>query len=95
LLGVTTLVIASKYEEIYPPTIKDFLEVSENTFNAKMVVKMEKEILETIAFKVTAPSSYRFLQRYQRLSSQLQNDTELFCFAQYLLEVSLLDSSLL
>jgi hypothetical protein len=32
LLGVATLLIASKYEEIYPPELKDFLVVSENKF---------------------------------------------------------------
>jgi len=42
---VTTLVLAAKYEEIYPPSIKDFLEISENSFNAAMVINMEKEIL--------------------------------------------------
>ena len=45
ILGVTTLVLAAKYEEIYPPSIKDFLEISENSFNAAMVISMEKEIL--------------------------------------------------
>jgi hypothetical protein len=42
---VTTLVLAAKYEEIYPPSIKDFLEISENSFNSTMVINMEKEIL--------------------------------------------------
>jgi hypothetical protein len=32
LLGVSTLLIAAKYEEIYPPEIRDFLAVSENKF---------------------------------------------------------------
>lgn len=32
LLGVSTLFLASKYEEIYPPELKDFLTVSENKF---------------------------------------------------------------
>lgn len=32
LLGVATLLISSKYEEIYPPTLQDFLAVSENKF---------------------------------------------------------------
>lgn len=35
-----------------------------------------------------------FLQRYRRLSSQL-NNKEVFFYAQYLLEISLLDASLL
>jgi len=33
ILGVTSLLIASKYEEIYPPELKDLLSVSENKFN--------------------------------------------------------------
>lgn len=33
LLGVTTLHIAAKYEEIYPPDLRDFLAVSENKFS--------------------------------------------------------------
>jgi cyclin B len=32
LLGVSTLWIAAKYEEIYPPELSDFLQVSENKF---------------------------------------------------------------
>lgn len=32
ILGVTALLIATKYEEIYPPDLKDLLQVSENKF---------------------------------------------------------------
>jgi len=61
LLGVSTLLIAAKYEEIYPPELKDFLMVSENLFTNKQVLQMERDILMEINFKVTAPSAYRFL----------------------------------
>jgi len=94
LLGVTTLLIASKYEEIYPPELKDFLVVSENLFKKDDVLTMERDILETLQFRVTAPSAYRFLQRYRRLSVAL-NDDEIFYYAQYLEEIALLDASLL
>ena len=43
---------------------------------------------------MTAPSAYRFLQRYRRLSVAL-NDDEIFFYAQYLQEIALLDASLL
>ena len=33
LLGVSTLLISAKYEEIYPPSLQDFLAVSENKFS--------------------------------------------------------------
>jgi len=42
LLGVTTLLISTKYEEIYPPDLKDFLTVSENKFTKEQVLEMEK-----------------------------------------------------
>ena len=32
LVAVASLVIATKYEEIYPPTIKDFIYVSSNAY---------------------------------------------------------------
>ena len=32
ILGVTALLISTKYEEIYPPTVKDFIYLTDNTF---------------------------------------------------------------
>jgi len=45
ILGVTSLLISTKYEEIYPPELKDLLTVSENKFTKKTVLEMELEIL--------------------------------------------------
>ena len=94
LLGVATLLISSKYEEIYPPDLRDLLAISENKFNRDQVIAMEKEILNTLGFKITAPSAYRFLERFKRLS-KVYADKEVFCYAQYIQEVSMLDASLL
>jgi cyclin B len=38
LLGVTALLISTKYEEIYPPELKDLLNVSENKFSKAEVL---------------------------------------------------------
>ena len=32
LLAVACLLVATKYEEIYPPTVKDFLKITHNKF---------------------------------------------------------------
>jgi len=45
ILGVTSLLIATKYEEIYPPELKDLLSVSENKFTRAEVLAMEMEML--------------------------------------------------
>jgi|TARA_B110000285_G_C15074132_1_gene589706 hypothetical protein len=45
LLGVSALLISTKYEEIYPPDLRDLLAVSENKFQREQVLVMEKDIL--------------------------------------------------
>lgn len=74
LLGVTALLIATKYEEIYPPDLKDLLSVSENKFTKEEVLKMEYTILQTLEFNFFAPSSYRFLERFRKISNTASDD---------------------
>ena len=80
LLGVGALLISTKYEEIYPPDLRDLLAVSENKFNREQVLVMEKEILHALSFKITSPSAYHFLERFRRLE-ELFDDREVFFFA--------------
>ena len=94
ILGVASLLISTKYEEIYPPELKDLLSVSENKFTRNEVLAMERDILFTLQFDVTTPSAYRFLERYRRLTS-VANDPKIFFLAQYIQEIALLDASLL
>ena len=54
---------------------------------------MEFNILTALQFNFQAPSSYRFLERYRKLSNNA-SDEQIFFFAQYLTEISLLDSYL-
>lgn len=94
MLGVASLLIATKYEEIYPPDLKDLLNISENKFTKEEVLQLEFKILTTLEFNFFAPSSYRFLERYRKLSNTASDD-QVFFFAQYLCEISLLDAFLL
>ena len=93
LLGVATLLIATKYEEIYPPTLGDFISISENKFTKPQIVAMEKEILDALDYNITAPSHYRFLERFSQLTPCV--DEEVFSYAQFILEISLLEASFL
>lgn len=91
---MTSLLISTKYEEIYPPNLDDLLSVSENKFTREEVLKMEMDMLVTLEFNITTPSAYRFLERFRKLSS-VANEDKIFFFAQYLQEIALLDASLL
>lgn len=55
---------------------------------------MELDILTTMDFRVIAPSAYRFLQRFRRLSI-VNHEEEVFFYAQYLQEIAMLDATLL
>jgi Cyclin, C-terminal domain/Cyclin, N-terminal domain len=94
LLGVTALLIATKYEEIYPPELKDLLNISENKFSKEEVLALERDVLTTLNFDFFAPSSFRFLERFRKISNTASDD-QIFFFAQYLQEIALLDSFLL
>jgi len=61
LLGVSALLIATKYEEIYPPTVKDYIYISKNAYTKQQILEMEMDILSTLEFKMCETSSFRFL----------------------------------
>lgn len=79
--------IASKYEEIYPPQIKEFVEVTDNSYSKSEILEMEGSILSALEFNITSPSPYRFLERYSRV---LCLDSKTFMLARYILELSLI-----
>jgi cyclin B len=74
MLGVAALLLSTKYEEIYPPDLKDLLSISENKFTKEEVLQMEFQILKTLQFNFFAPSSLRFLERYRKLSNTASDD---------------------
>jgi cyclin B len=88
LIGVSCMLIASKYEEIYPPTLKDFVYICNSGFTAKDILATEQKVLFALDFDIKSHSQYRFLERY---SKHAKLDPKAFLFAQYLLEIALLD----
>jgi len=64
LVGVTSMLIASKYEEIYAPEVRDFVYITDKAYTKEEILEMEGRILTKIEFNVTTPSSYRFLERF-------------------------------
>ena len=91
LLGVSAMLIASKYEDIYPPEIKDFVYITDYAYTRDEVKEMESDILNTLEYNVTISSQYRFLECYKRL---LDLDDTTFFQAQYFLETALVDAEM-
>ena len=91
LVGVAALLIATKYEEIYPPTVKDYIYLTDNTYTRQQILQTEQSILFSLQFDIQQTSSYRFLERYSKIAKA---DSVTFYLAQYLLELALLDSKM-
>jgi len=85
LVGVAAMLIASKYEEIYPPEVKDFEYVTDRAYSREDILDMEGKIIASLNFNLTTPSSYRFLERYAKVAGF---DEKAFNLARYLLELA-------
>ena len=88
LIGVTCMLIACKYEEIYSPEVFDFVYITENSYEKKDIINLELEILVLLEFNITVPTSNSF---YEIISSSLSFSTQEFYLGKYLLEMFLLD----
>lgn len=64
LVGVTALLLACKYEEIYPPEVRDCVYITDRAYTRQDVLDMEQDIINVLEFRLTVPTGYNFLVRY-------------------------------
>ncbi|EXC04823.1 Putative cyclin-A3-1 [Morus notabilis] len=95
LLGVSSMLIASKYEEITPPNVEDFCYITDNTYTKEEVVKMEADILKSLKFEMGNPTAKTFLRRFIDVAqgSYKASSAQLEFLGDCLAEFSLLDYS--
>lgn len=92
LVGVTAMLIASKYEEIYPPIVTDFVYITDNAYSKSEILEMEESILTSLEFGIHFTSQLRFLERYFYLKDTSENEKFL---AQFLVEGCLIQYNML
>lgn len=88
LVGVTGMLIASKYEEIMPPTVDEFVYITDNTYNRDDLLKLEGVMLNTLRFEITAVTIADFLPRFLLAANA---DHRLAYLAHYIVELTLQD----
>lgn len=93
-MGVTALLLASKYEEIYPPELKDFVFITDKAYTKEDVLQMEFMILSSLSFDLTFPTTHRFLERYTKMLT-LEDDSPVVHLAYFFVDLSLLDVRML
>ncbi|RWS13150.1 G2/mitotic-specific cyclin-B-like protein [Dinothrombium tinctorium] len=88
LVGVTAFFIASKFEEIYPPDIKDFVVICDQLYHKRDILKMEMVILKALKFELGRPLPLHFLRRNSKAAHA---DSRIHTMAKYLMELTLVE----
>ncbi|KAL3866550.1 hypothetical protein ACJMK2_043841 [Sinanodonta woodiana] len=86
LVGVTSMLIASKYEEMYAPEVADFVYITDNAYTKKDIQAMECTILRTLDFRLGKPLCLHFLRRNSKAG---QVDANKHTLAKYLMELTI------
>lgn len=92
LIGISSMMLASKFEEIYSPEIGDYVYICDNAYTADQFLKQEMKILKVLDFEISQPFSIQFLRRYSKTAGV---EGRQHVLAKYFLELALIDYDLM
>ncbi|CAG9856006.1 unnamed protein product [Phyllotreta striolata] len=87
LVGTAAMFLASKYEEIYPPEVTEFVYITDDTYTKRQITRMEHLILKVLEFDVSIPTPLVFIS-LMHISNNITTQTKFL--AMYLSELGLL-----
>lgn len=89
LAGVACMLLAAKLDEIAPPSVDDFVYITDSSFTADEVVKMESSVMQTLNFDITADVP---LDHAPMLFSAVGAGPEVIHSAKYLMSLTLVQA---
>jgi cyclin B len=92
LLGIASLLIACKENEVYYPKLEVFINITNNAYNKKELLEMEILVLQTLNFEILYPTSDEF---YNILSKIFNFNKTQKLLGEYFMDYSLLDYKIL
>ncbi|KAL6579980.1 putative cyclin-B3-1 [Orobanche minor] len=64
LVGLTALVLASKYEDFWHPRVTELISISAESYTSGQMLQMEKSMLKKLKFRLNEPTPYVFMLRF-------------------------------
>eukprot|EP00727_Mastigamoeba_balamuthi_P005259 m51a1_g14731 putative cyclin b (401) ;mRNA; r:231110-232735 len=92
LVGIASMLIASKVEEIFAVEVGDFVYIADNAFKREEVLACERDALDATKFCLTSPCPLHFLRRFSKAA---KNDSVAHTMGKYIIEMTLLDYNML
>uniref|UniRef100_A0A251V2K4 Putative cyclin-like protein n=1 Tax=Helianthus annuus TaxID=4232 RepID=A0A251V2K4_HELAN len=65
-VGLTSLLLSSKYEDIWHPKVMELISISAETYTREQMLGLETKILKTLNFCLNLPTPYVFVLRFLR-----------------------------
>ena len=87
LVAISSYLIASKYEDIYPPYVDELSQICNFIYTNDDIKRKEYEILSGLNFDILYNSSYKFLTFFHSIADR--DNLKLLYIAQFILELSL------
>merc|ERR1719440_452002 len=69
LVGVVAMFIASKFEEINPPELHDWVYITDKAYTKQDVLMMEVSMLSVLSFQIVVPTCAHFFPSLQKANS--------------------------
>ena len=88
LLGIASLLISCKSQEIYYPQLNEFIDITDGAYVKQELIDMEKKVLKLLNFNIIAPTPNDF---YNIITKAFCFDQKQFYLGKYFLESSLID----
>nr|XP_027090045.1 cyclin-B2-2-like [Coffea arabica] len=79
LVGVTTMLLACKYEEVSVPVVEDLILISDRAYSRNDVLEIESLMINTLQFNLSVPTPYVFMRRFLK-AAQSNKKLELLSF---------------
>ncbi|KAL6001544.1 hypothetical protein ACLOJK_007282 [Asimina triloba] len=92
LVGITSMLLACKYEEICVPQLDDFIYISDRAYTREDILKMEKSMLNALQFNMSVPTPFAFMKRFLK-AAESDNKLEMLSF--YLMDLCLVEYQIL
>lgn len=90
LVGVTCMMLAAKYEEIYPPEVRDWIYICDSAYTRNQILQMEPLVLNRLGFRLAAVTPFAFVRRFSKAAGH-QDEQTFFDAVMYLLTAAQLD----
>jgi len=92
LVGTAAMFIASKYEEIYPPDVSEFVYITDDTYTKRQVLRMEHLVIKVLEFELGSPTMHLFASKMSAMAGSCERTTSL---SMYLVELALMNAEFL